>query len=208
MAKLSRERVHVSDEDVKKAYEAYYGEKIQCQIIFWPADQRNIANKQYEQVRTAMNKSEQDGVDEFERVARSQATQSLAASAGKLEPFAHNTTGEEQLERIAFGLHDGEMSHIFEARQGWVCLRCVKHLPPDTSKKLEEVRPALEKEVFDKRLQQEIGTVFVKLQEEAKPKLFMHQAIKDEEIREMAEQEMRFWASKETPSKPTAPHGN
>ncbi len=36
MTKLVRDRVKVTEEEIQAGYEAYYGEKIDCKVIYWP----------------------------------------------------------------------------------------------------------------------------------------------------------------------------
>ena len=38
LGKLCHDRVRVKDVDVRHAFEAHYGEKVQCRIILWPRD--------------------------------------------------------------------------------------------------------------------------------------------------------------------------
>jgi hypothetical protein len=52
-------------------------------------------------------------------------------------------------------------------------MKCVKRIPADSSKKLETVRPALEKEVIEKKTQLEMPRLFKELQDQAQPKLFL-----------------------------------
>src|SRR5262249_27780794 len=62
MTKLCRGRVQVTDDDLRMAYEAYHGEKVQCQMIMWPKSEQHIALKEYPEIR----KSE----EAFDRKAR------------------------------------------------------------------------------------------------------------------------------------------
>ena len=47
MAKLCRDSVKVAEPDVKQAYEAEFGEKLEGRMILWPADQTRYAMTQY-----------------------------------------------------------------------------------------------------------------------------------------------------------------
>src|SRR5262249_7011921 len=120
MAKLCRSQVQVTEEDVRKAFEAYHGEKVECRMIMWPKEERHhVMNDIYVKIR--------DSADEFDRVARSQASPHLASAAGRVDPFGHNTTGNEELEKEAFKLQPGELSRVIETPQGLVVLKCIKH---------------------------------------------------------------------------------
>src|SRR5579871_1190496 len=67
LAKLCRSRVHVSDEELHKAFEAAYGEKVECQIILWPKTKegKEQALSQYAKLR--------DSAEEFDRMAKNQS---------------------------------------------------------------------------------------------------------------------------------------
>lgn len=45
MSKLVRDRVKVTEEDIQAGFDAYHGEKIDCQVIYWPRGEENIAKR-------------------------------------------------------------------------------------------------------------------------------------------------------------------
>ena len=95
-----------------------------------------------------------------------------------------------------------------EVPEGLVVLKCIKHLPPNTSIKLEAVREQLAKEVFDKKLQMEIPQQFNELKKQANPKLFLKHAETEEELVREVRKELQSDPSKPgSPSRTTA-HGN
>src|SRR5262249_34828332 len=83
----------------------------------------------------------------------------------------------------AFALQPGEVSRVLETPQGLVVLKCDKLSPPDTSKKFEQEREKLAKEVFDKKLRIEIAKVFNELKEQAHPQVFLKSAMTEEELK-------------------------
>jgi parvulin-like peptidyl-prolyl isomerase len=165
MTKLCKERVKVSDADIKKAFEAHFGEKLECRIILWPTDQAKYALTEYAKLR--------DSDKEFTNAAKRQASPSLAAEGGKIPTFGHYSLGDENLEREAFKLQPGEVSSLIGTPQGQVMLKVDKRIPPDTKKKLEQEKAALYQEVFDRMLQQEMQVVFKELREKASPRLLL-----------------------------------
>jgi hypothetical protein len=160
-------RIKITEEDVQKAFEAYHGEKVKCQMIFWPPEekQRVLTSDIYAKIR--------DNPEEFNRVAKSQASPQLATQQGLLPPFGRNTTGNEEMERAAFTLQRGEVSHVIETPQGLIVLKCLDHLPPDKGVSLEKERPKLEKEIREKRIVLEIPKLFKELKEQARPEIFL-----------------------------------
>src|SRR5262249_24368282 len=90
LTKLCRDRVQVPDEDVRTAYEAYHGQKLQCRMILWPREEKSHVFMLYPKIR--------DSEEEFDRASRQQADPKLAATAGEIAPFGRHTTGNEEME--------------------------------------------------------------------------------------------------------------
>jgi hypothetical protein len=200
LTKMCRDRVHVADEDLQMAFEAYYGEKIDCRIIMWPLSEQAHAMKMYPKIR--------DSEMEFERAAKTQASPTLAAAGGQVKPFGRHTAGNDKVEKAAFMLQPGELSQLLETPEGYVVLKCVKRILPDTSKKLADVRDTLAKEVFDKKLQQEIPKYFKELSDQAQPNLILQTMAMTEEQLMRRSQELLKEDATSSPSKLTPPHGN
>ncbi|MFL5244907.1 MAG: peptidylprolyl isomerase [Gemmataceae bacterium] len=183
MKKLAQGRVTATAEDLAKAYEAYYGERIECQMIMWPKNERHLADKMWDTLRK--------NPIEFDKQARSQASGELAKCGGRLAPIARHTTGYENMEQTLFSLEKGEVSPILETPEGFVVVKCLARLPADQTKKLEAVRPELEKEVIEKKTQLEIGKVFDELKKKANAKIYLKKPDNDNDYRQAAEQELR-----------------
>jgi parvulin-like peptidyl-prolyl isomerase len=176
MAKLCRSRVQVSDEELHKAFEAAYGEKIECQIILWPKTKegKDQALSEYAQLR--------DSVEAFDRKAKSQTVKpQLAATAGKVRPFGHYVMGDDNFDRIVFRLKENEISEVFETVDGPVVVKCLRHVPPDTSVRFETVRDKLKKEVEEKKISAEMQTAFDTLKRHANPQKFLRKKNKAED---------------------------
>ena len=200
MAKLCRDRVKITAEDVQKGFEAYYGEKVECRIIMWPADEKRAADKQYAEIR----KSD----EEFDRAARTQGNSTLASAGGRMSPFGRNTTGSEALERAAFSLRPGELSELIGTPEGYIVVKCVKRIPPDTSKKFEDVRATLEKEIFDKKLALEVPKVFAEMRKEAAPNLFLKKFTTEEDLVREVEKDLATVPGLPGRASAKAPQGN
>jgi parvulin-like peptidyl-prolyl isomerase len=188
MTKLCQDSVDVTPEDLKLAFEAYYGPKVHCQMILWPNDQKDIALKMYEDVRK--------GGADFERIAKMQANPTLAAKAGDLEPFGRHTTGNEDMEKVAFTLKPGEVSQLIPTPQGTIVLRCVEQKPGDPDKRLDDVRDQLAKEIKAKKVQAKIPQAFEELKNKAKPMVFLKNGSNDADIRKQVEEYLKVDAGK------------
>jgi parvulin-like peptidyl-prolyl isomerase len=188
LAKLCRDRIQVTEEDLRIAFDAIYGEKVDCRVIMWPKNEQHVADKMYVKIR--------DSEAEFDRAARTQADGTLAANGGKITPIGHHTTSDEALEKVAFSLKPGELSHVIGTANGFVVLKCVARMPSDPSKTLEQVRDKLTKEVIDKKLNMEIPRVFDELHKQADPKIFLKKYTTEEELLRDARKELRSEVSK------------
>jgi len=162
MEKMCRSRVAVTREDLAEAFDAKYGEKVDCKIIMWPKAEKKLV---LDQVWPRIRNSEQ----EFDHFARLQASPSLAAVGGHIKPIGHHTTGEERLEKVVFSLRPGEVSEVLDHPEGLVVVKCLGHIDPDKSASFDQRRGELEKEVFDKKVAMEIGKMFQQLQAQAHP---------------------------------------
>ena len=159
MRKLAEKRVQVTEEDLRKAFEANYGEKVQCRIILVPkSDGLGVALKIYDKLKGK-------GIDEFIREASQQPSQ-LAATGGKIRPINRHSAVPE-LERAAFSLRDGEMSEIIEVQEGYVILLREKLIPADTGIRFEDVREQLRREVYKRKVEAEIPLLFNELRASA-----------------------------------------
>jgi hypothetical protein len=165
LAKLCKDRVTVTDDDLRQGFEAYYGEKAVVRMIMWPLDQKNRVLATYAKLR--------DDPAEFDRMSRQQASPTLAGKAGLLDPIGRHTMGNDDLEKAIFKLKPDELSEVKETPQGIVVFKCVRHDPPNPTKKLADVQPALEKEIRERKTALTIPVVFEELRKAAEPHKFL-----------------------------------
>jgi parvulin-like peptidyl-prolyl isomerase len=162
---LCEGRAKCTEEDLRKAFEAYHGERLECRVILWPHDQAKFAQRDWAKIR--------DSEREFDLKAKSQASHELASHGGKIPVFGRHTLGDDDVEREAFKLQPGEMSGLIGTPQGQVVIKCDKRIPPDTSVKLEQVRDKLTKEILEKKMQQVMMEVFKDLRDKARPRYLL-----------------------------------
>jgi parvulin-like peptidyl-prolyl isomerase len=168
---LVRDHVTYTEQDVRDAFEAYYGEKIDCRIILYPKNEEARATSEYPNLR--------DSEAQFAQKAQSQASAKLAARGGKLDqPLGRHTAGCEALEKAAFSLQPGGISSVIGVPEGFVVIKCDARIPPDTTVNFDAVKDKLIKEVIAKRIQVEIPKAFLALREKANPRLLLEGANK------------------------------
>ncbi|MHB1424599.1 MAG: peptidylprolyl isomerase [Gemmataceae bacterium] len=176
MAKLCRSRVNVSDEELHKAFEAAYGDKVECQIILWPKTKegKEQALSEYAQLR--------DSAEAFDRKAKSQTVKpELAATAGKVRPFGRYVMGDDNFDRIVFRLKPKEVSEVFETIDGPILVKCLRQIPADTSVRFEVVREKLTHDLVEKKIAGEMQTAFDTLKRQANPQKYLHKKNKAED---------------------------
>jgi hypothetical protein len=202
LTKLCRDRVQATEKDVEHAFKAYYGEKVECKIILWPREETARALLEYPKIR--------DSEEEFDRLAKQQADPKLAATAGKIAPFGRYTTGNEDMETEVFGikpeeitpgegpqqprrgLQPGEISKVLETPQGPLVIKCLKRIPPDGTKKLEDVRDQLIRDIVNRKIsQQEIPKLFNEMRAEAHPTIFLKEGETEEEVLREVQRELQ-----------------
>lgn len=180
---VAENRVNVTDDDLRHAFDATYGPKVECRIIIWPRGEDKIAIQMYDKLR----KSE----EEFDRAARSQAMPDLAAVGGRIRPIARFSGTHPEVEKEAYSLQPGEISRLIVTPQGVVCLKCDKQIPADANVEFEKIKLAMQKDVFDKKLEAESKKLFMTLKDEAKPVLFLKKKTSAEELKRDVETELK-----------------
>jgi hypothetical protein len=185
LGRMAAVRVHPTEDEVRMAYDALYGEKVQMQIILWPQDAKKQAMTDYAALR--------DDPEAFNARAKSQASSQLAATGGLIkEPVGRHATGcTEEFEKDLFSLQPGEITQLHEEPQGLVVAKCVKRVPPQTSVSLESVRPALVKEVMKRKAELEIPKVFAELRQKAAPVFLLKPPTQVQDLGREAKEELK-----------------
>jgi hypothetical protein len=168
MEKLIRSNIKVTEADLRDGYEARFGPKVECKMIVFDKGQGSIAQKTWEIAR--------QGRTEFINEASKQFIPKLAQEAGKVPPI-HKHFGDKELEDTAFRLKPGEVSRVLEMKDGtYVILLCETHIPANTAVRFEDIRPELQKEVFELRVAQAIPQAFAEMRKRANPKVVLDNA--------------------------------
>ncbi|HWG43428.1 MAG TPA: peptidylprolyl isomerase [Gemmataceae bacterium] len=176
MAKLCRSRAQISEDEIRKAFESLYGEKVECQIILWPKGERGEADALADYARL------RDNPDAFDQKAKAQIVKrELAATAGKVRPFGRYVMGDDNFDRIVFRLKHNEISEIIKTNDGPVLVKCLRHYPADTSITLDSVREKLVKQLLDKKVATEMQKAFQTLKAQAHPEIKLKKKNKADE---------------------------
>jgi hypothetical protein len=183
LQKFCQDRIKVNEDDVRKAFESQYGEKVECRIIIWPKGEERVALNEFDAIR----KSEEG----FARKAASQAIAHLAAVGGRIMPIARHSGTNPKVEEWAFKLQPGEVSELIATPDGTVCIKVDRKILADDKVKIEDVREQLERTVFDKKVSEEIPVVMKELREKASPKFILKKNTSATELEAEVRQELQ-----------------
>jgi hypothetical protein len=187
MKKVVENMVSVSADDLKKAYEAEYGEKRRCRIIIWRAgmEERNL----YE-IYAKIRKDDA----EFERAAKTQADAGLAACGGRLnQPVSRYSMAKPEIEDRVFRLREGEITEIMEDNGNKVVFKCDEVIPPDpNAPSLESVRNRYIPIILESKIRDEIPKVCRELREQANVHTYLMTPEAEKEWLVRAEQELQL----------------
>jgi hypothetical protein len=190
----------VTQEDLGKAFEARYGEKVQCRMI---AFAKGTAQKDMTAIWVKVNKSE----EEFTQEAKRQFLPNLQANGGAIPPI-HKHFGDAKVEQTAFALKPGEVTQLLEMPDGThIILKCDKHIPRDMTKTFDAVRLDLHKEMTEIKLAQKIQEYFAELRKQANPRPLIASQVRQQDLEREV---MRNIATPPNAAAPrlTAPSGN
>jgi parvulin-like peptidyl-prolyl isomerase len=158
LKKLVAKKVSVTGEDLRKGFEANYGERVEVLAIVL-GNQRD-ANKVFEMARGAPTDREfGDLAEEYsiEPVSR--------ANKGKVPPIRMHG-GQPTLEEAAFNLKPGELSGIIVSGDRYILLRCLGRTKPIVQE-FEDVKDELHKDIHEKKLRMAMAEEFDRLKEGA-----------------------------------------
>jgi hypothetical protein len=198
LQKLCKPLVHVTQEDLTKAYEARYGPKVQCRMIVFAKGDKHRTD-----IWAKISQSEV----EFSTYAKQQFHQPLASKGGEIPPI-HKHFGDPNIERAAFALQPSQVTHLMEMPDGTsIVLKCDKHLPADGTKSFDSVRLDLEKEMRDFKLAQKIPEHFADLRKRANPRVLITNQVRQEDMERDVVRSITTPPTGAAP-RPTGPSGN
>lgn len=158
LKKLVREKVTVTGEDLRKGFEANYGERVEVLAIVL-GNQRD-ANKVFEMARGEPTETY------FGQLASEYSIEPVSrANNGKVPPIRMHG-GQPTLEEAAFKLKPGELSGIIVSGDRYIVLRCLGRTKP-VVQEFESVKEELQKDIHEKKLRIAMAEEFDRLKEGA-----------------------------------------
>lgn len=143
LKKLTSSRVEITDEDLKKGFEANYGEKVRVRAIVMGSLRR--AQEVWDKAR------ENQSMDYFGDLAEEYSIEPSSRSLRGEVPLVRRYSGQPQLEEAAFALAEGELSGIVQVGDKFLILKCEGRTEP-VGVSLDEVVDELKRDIYEKKL--------------------------------------------------------
>ncbi len=161
LKKLTAAEVQVTDEDIAKGFEANYGERVRCRAIV-------LGNMR--RAQEVWDKARRNPSPEYfgDLAAEYSVEPTSKALRGEVPPLGKHG-GQEQLEKVAFQLQDGQISGIIQVGDKFVILRCEGRTERlDVNLNDQQIRDILHRDIFEKKLRMAMGRKFEEINERAR----------------------------------------
>ena len=157
LRKLAGERLKVTPEELREAYDTQYGPAIKARLI--AVKDLKKAEKLHADAVAAP--------ETFGELAKKFSEDTPSASDNGWIPPIRKHAGHEEIERAAFSMKDGEISPVIQVAGQCVILKREEAMP-ERKVQFELVKPNLEKFIEERKLRAVAHDVFRELQERAK----------------------------------------
>jgi hypothetical protein len=175
LRKLYEGTIQVSPRDIQDAFEAKYGPKVSVRVIV-------LGNEMQESQRQKVWQDVRKDEKAFMEYARDHNVAALAPTAGLVPPI-HKHFGDATMERVAFSLKKGQVSELFQITdKSWLIFRCEDIVAPDLSHQLAVESLVLQREVFERKLAEEVPKRFAELRQVAGPKVLLEKDTLDQKL--------------------------
>jgi len=164
LKKLVRKSVTVTDEDLRKGFEANYGERVEVLAIVFGSQRRAV---------DVLADARDNPTDVFfGELAHQYSVEPVSkANYGKVPPI-RRYGGQPLIEEEAFKLKPGELSGVIVVRDKFIVLRCLGRTKPVVST-IEAVRDELEKDIFEKKMRIAMAKEFDEIKKSARIENFL-----------------------------------
>jgi hypothetical protein len=158
LKKLVQGQIQVSEDDLRKGFEANYGPRVRCLAIVLDTERRA-----QEVFREARKKNTTENFGDL--AAQYSVEPGSQALRGEIPPIKKHG-GQPQVEEEAFALKPGELSGIIQVGDKFIILRCEGYTQP-VSVAFAAVRDEIHRDIYEKKLQLAMAAKFEGLQEAA-----------------------------------------
>lgn len=192
MRKLAGDKVNVSEEDMKRGFDANYGPKVRCLAI--------VLNNQ-RRAQEVFEKARKNNTSEFfgELAEQYSIEPSSRALRGEVPPI-RKWGGQPNLEKEAFALKPGELSGIIQVGDKFILLRCEGYTQA-AKINLADVRDEIYKDLYDKKLRLKMTEYFENMQDNATIRNYLVGTNHEPKEMSKAPDDIRFPTIKQVPAK-------
>jgi len=157
LRKLAGEKLKVSPQELREAFDTYYGPAVRARMI--ACKDPRTAEKVRQQAAAKP--------DEFGNLAKQFSEDASASFKGLIQPIRRHT-GCKEIEQAAFTMQDGEVSPVIRVAGQFVILKREVLLPGTKAATYEQLAPQLEEIVRERKLRSVAGDLFQQLQKDAR----------------------------------------
>ena len=158
LKKIVGSNVQITEEDLKRGYEANYGERARCRAIVF--NNQRKAQEIWEKVR------ENPSVKNFGDLAEQFSIEATSRSLRGEVPPIQRHGGQPLLEKEAFNLKKGEYSGVIQVGGTYVILLCEGRTEP-VKTNFEEVKKFLFEDIHEKKMRIAMAETFKQMKDNA-----------------------------------------
>lgn len=157
LRKLAGEQTEITEDEIKRAFIRDYGPRVKARIIVLDNQRR---------AQAVWEEANRGGADEFERLAAQHSIEPTSRSLRGAIPPIRRFVGNDELEKTAFKLKEGEISGIIQlASSRYAILLCEGQTEPVVNS-IDEVRDIIIANLVEEKAGDAVNQVFAKLKEE------------------------------------------
>jgi hypothetical protein len=166
MRKFVEGTVKVTEDDLRKAFEARFGDKVECRMIVLSQEQARKAPEIFVEV--------QNNDAKFKEWAKQSCIPAIAAAGGEVPPI-HRHFADKRIEDVAFSLKESQISELLKMEDGTsIILKCVRHIPNSfNTANFEQERVKMHGEILEAKIAQAVPEAFAMMRQQASPVNFL-----------------------------------
>jgi parvulin-like peptidyl-prolyl isomerase len=169
---LASDQMAITAEELKKAFEAEYGEKVRVRVI--SVSSRKKAEELHRKAVAAP--------EDFGTLAKDNSEDSSASVMGLVPPVRRHV-GDATIEKMAFSLKKGEISPIIPIANQHLIMKCEEHMEATYlgGPQLKQAQEKLKDRIRDQKTRSVSAELFKKLQDQARIDILYGDAAKQKQ---------------------------
>ena len=160
LRRLAAHQSGPTQEELRKAFESEYGPKVKAHLIVVTSRQK----------ADWVLQAAQANPDSFAQLAKEHSEDRATASAYGVIPPIRKHVGDPNVEQVAFGLKEGQISPVIQVGNQYLVLKCDKQIPETyiSSEHLPQIETQLKERLSEHKTRVESAELFQQLQGQAK----------------------------------------